>query len=300
MSQKPSNEKLIESVPHKTMGRAFSLHHTDVSHEGSSALYLHCHTELEFFYLCSGELYFYVEDCQYHLKQGDIILIPGGLIHYATRIENTPSKCSFDAMVFSSDFILEALPPYFKKYLTNTFLNLPSHVCHLHSDSKNSWELNAIHQISGIFSFRDAPLELCELQIRGLTFVAWQLLYNNFFSKLHEKEENISFHSSIDTCISIINDDYFSNHSLAELAKTAGLSEGHFCRTFKSVTGFTPFQYINRVRIMKACELLTRTNQSITDISTTCGFNNISYFNRIFKQIMKESPSIYRKNFLNS
>ena len=71
--------------------------------------------------------------------------------------------------------------------------------------------------------------------------------------------------------------------SLADLAAASGLSKGHFCRVFKDVTGFTPFGYLNRVRI--------------ADISARCGFNNISYFNRAFKQIMKKNPSEYRKNF---
>ena len=79
---------LTEQIKHETAGRPFSIHHTDVSPSAWSALYLHCHTELELFVLQEGELYVYIEDARIHMKSGDALFIPGGLTHYAVKVAN--------------------------------------------------------------------------------------------------------------------------------------------------------------------------------------------------------------------
>ena len=57
--------------------------------------------------------------------------------------------------------------------------------------------------------------------------------------------------------------------------------------------------HLNRLRIVKSCEMLLRTDKKITEIASLCGFNNISYFNRTFYKIMGISPSGYRGSLSN-
>lgn len=287
---------LAEKVVHRTSGRPFSMHHTDVLADVNSALYIHCHSELEFFYLTEGELSFYVEDSMYHLHAGDALLIPGGLIHYATRVNSDGARCSFDAFVFSSELIMDTLPAYCEHYLDPVICHSIAGVCHL--EPRTKWQKSVIDHMVEIFDYRSTEIEQCELIIRGALLSIWQLLYNHVYADLLARHES-PVSPLLTKCIDKINSDYMYDFSLSELASTVGLSEGHFCRVFKDITGFTPFHYINRVRITKACGMLTRTDKKIADISARCGFNNISYFNRTFKQIMKESPSTYRKNFHN-
>jgi AraC-like DNA-binding protein len=54
-------------------------------------------------------------------------------------------------------------------------------------------------------------------------------------------------------------------------------------------------QFVNEIRIVHACKLLTESQDSISNISYASGFNNFSHFNRQFKNITGESPSAYRK-----
>ena len=289
-----SQQALQESINHTTQGRPFSLHHTDVSSDFSTALYLHCHSELEFLVLQQGELYFFVEDEKFHMKAGEMILIPGGLLHHATRLENDKTPCSFDAFVFSTDTILDTIPIYCS-HMFSSFLH--HNPCYLNGE--RDWHHTVIRHIQSIFEFYNVPIQQCELLVRGNLMIAWQLLYNNWFI---EKEANTKLqplYPLIDICIKKIDTEYMNTFSLQELCSIAGLSDGHFCRVFKTITGFTPFHYINRVRVAKACEFLTETNKNITEIASLCGFNNISYFNRVFKQIIKESPSAFRRNLLN-
>ena len=85
------------------------------------------------------------------------------------------------------------------------------------------------------------------------------------------------------------------NITLEELAEYAHLSEGQFCRSFKELTGMTPFRYLIRYRILQSCNQLLLTDKKVTEIALSCGFNNISYYNRAFFKIMRMTPTEYRK-----
>lgn len=84
-----------------------------------------------------------------------------------------------------------------------------------------------------------------------------------------------------------------------EAASLACLNQAAFCRYFKRHTKKTFSQFVNHVRINHATSLLLKNEKSIIDICFECGFNNLSYFNRQFKQFTNKSPLNYRKNHLD-
>lgn len=88
-----------------------------------------------------------------------------------------------------------------------------------------------------------------------------------------------------------------SENSLSSetLAVDFCLSQRHFSRKVKSVTGVNTALYIRSLRIEKACVLLRDTDHPISDIFVECGFESANYFSRVFKQEMGMSPSEYRK-----
>lgn len=73
-----------------------------------------------------------------------------------------------------------------------------------------------------------------------------------------------------------------------------GRSHEHVCRTCKSVTGMTPSEYINQVRIAYAAQLLRGDEHTIDDIVAQCGFDNSSYFYRLFRRQFGTTPRQYR------
>lgn len=81
-----------------------------------------------------------------------------------------------------------------------------------------------------------------------------------------------------------------------ELAKRAGQSVSQFGRTFRKAFGTSPRQYILRVRIEKACRLLTETDDTIAMIGIECGFYDHAHFTRAFRSLMAISPTEYRKD----
>ena len=90
-----------------------------------------------------------------------------------------------------------------------------------------------------------------------------------------------------------------SNFSLEELSAISHFSKFHFTRIFKSMTGETPFELIQRIRLEKAASILIRSNESISTIAFKCGFNNLSVFSKYFKILFNQSATKYRKKFSN-
>jgi AraC-like DNA-binding protein len=83
--------------------------------------------------------------------------------------------------------------------------------------------------------------------------------------------------------------------TLKKIAAVANMTETSFCRYFKSRTLKHFTQFLNEIRIAYACRLLNNHNYTVTSACFESGFNNLSYFNRQFKNIMKISPQQYKK-----
>ena len=79
------------------------------------------------------------------------------------------------------------------------------------------------------------------------------------------------------------------------LAEMCYLSEGHFCRFFKAATGQSPLSYVNRYRVDRAALLLSRTDESITEVALATGFPDVNYFSRTFRRLRGCSPGEYRR-----
>jgi AraC-like DNA-binding protein/ligand-binding sensor protein len=82
--------------------------------------------------------------------------------------------------------------------------------------------------------------------------------------------------------------------SLAEVAKAVNTSTFYFCKLFKKATGLTFTDYLSRVRVEKAKNLLLNPNLRISEIAYEVGFQSLTHFNRIFRKLTGQSPSAYR------
>lgn len=83
----------------------------------------------------------------------------------------------------------------------------------------------------------------------------------------------------------------------SHLAKIANLSAGAFSRFFGSRMGKTVPEYVNELRIGRACNMLAEDKLNITDIGLDCGFRNLANFNRRFREIVGTTPRDYRRKF---
>jgi len=94
-----------------------------------------------------------------------------------------------------------------------------------------------------------------------------------------------------------INANYALDLSLAELAAVAGMSTFHFAREFKRAAGSTPHQYLMKLRIERAKELLAKSEMSLVDVGCQSGFSHQSHFSRLFRKLTGTTPQSYRLMF---
>ena len=96
--------------------------------------------------------------------------------------------------------------------------------------------------------------------------------------------------------IGYLNTHYHTGIIIDDLAHKVNMSRRNFFLIFKKTTGCTPIQYLIRLRIMHASELLQHTELSVTEIASKCGFSDSNYFCRRFRENTGLSPRQFRKN----
>ena len=82
--------------------------------------------------------------------------------------------------------------------------------------------------------------------------------------------------------------------SLGQVAKAVNTSTFYFCKMFKKATGLNFTNYVSRIRVEKAKNLLLNRNLRVSEIAYEVGFQSLTHFNRVFKKIMGQSPTEYR------
>ena len=92
-----------------------------------------------------------------------------------------------------------------------------------------------------------------------------------------------------------IMNNYQNTITLEEMANLVDLDKSSFCIFFKKMTGKTFFTYLTEYRIESSCQMITKTNLTIAEICFASGFNDVPYYNRVFKKIKNIKPTEYRK-----
>ena len=88
---------------------------------------------------------------------------------------------------------------------------------------------------------------------------------------------------------------YSDSFSMADLCARLGMSESSFSRYFRRATGNSYTDFVNRLRINRACQLLMETDRYITNVCYDVGFNNVANFNRRFLQLKGMTPKEFRR-----
>ena len=108
-------------------------------------------------------------------------------------------------------------------------------------------------------------------------------------------ETNDTEHEQINAIVDRIVGDVASPLSARELAAELGMSESRFSRFFRRATGNAYTDFVNRVRVNRACQLLMGSDRQVTHICYEVGFQNVANFNRRFREIKGMTPSEFRR-----
>ena len=98
--------------------------------------------------------------------------------------------------------------------------------------------------------------------------------------------------------IQYIHDHFSEQLTISQIAKSASISNSECIRCFHHVIGMTPIQYLKEYRLHRACQMLSSTNELISDIALQCGFHDFSYFTKTFRETRGITPGEYRRTLI--
>lgn len=142
----------------------------------------------------------------------------------------------------------------------------------------------------------DSPADDILLKSR-LNEVFYVLVKNGYVVKSDLHATYDADMEELNPALKYIADNFNHDIKIAKLAALTARSETSFMALFKKVLGVTAIEYITHLRINSACEMLRLTNRKIIDIAQSCGYCNLSNFNRIFKRKTGSTPREYRNQF---
>jgi len=261
---------------------------------------LHFHDEYEIVYIIKSTGTRFVGNSIEPYSEGDLVLLGSSVPHmYRSdpQYYNKDSTLRVHAITiqFAKGFFSHGINEYPElKSIKNLLTTSKRGVCFDKDDNQHIRK-----RIEKALSLKGLPLLLECIHILSLMSKSTRFTLLN-----QEDSESTSELIEADTrlikVLSFIKREYNRQLTLNEIAGVAGMNQSAFCRFFHVKTGKTCTNYINSLRINFACKLLLEKRLSITEICYECGFNNISNFNRQFKEVTKYSPTEYLKEFSRS
>lgn len=160
------------------------------------------------------------------------------------------------------------------------------------SDSNASVIEKKMLEIKDALNKKDDGYELQIISLIHEILLYIYRAYNNRNKKYKFKNVNIE---TTQEMIEYIRDNYDHEISLDDICEIGNVSRSQCSKLFKQYTDQSPINYLNLYRLEKSRELLRNSNLSISEIALSCGFNEQSYYNRLFLREYACTPLEYRK-----
>lgn len=248
---------------------------------------LHQHDEIQISYIQKGKGTLFLGDRISSFSENDIYVIGANVPHAFKSDKNTDeisvmltlffTKSSFGDVFFELDEFLEL-----KDFFSDSQLGLQ--ITSLTKEIQNEFlKLKTASRMERFIIL----LEILKLISLSKTSKLSSFVYRKNYSDTEGKKMRAIFDYTIENANTTI--------SLNDIANIANMTKNAFCKYFKKRTNKTYINFLTELRIENACKLLqSKKDLSIADIGFSCGFNNISNFNRKFKQVKKTTPLKYR------
>lgn len=250
----------------------------------------HVHPEYELILVIQGHGHRIVGDNISRLSAGDLVLVGPGLPHIwqDEPAPNGRASVYFLLIQFEDKFLRDGLLGLAAMEPLRRLLHQSKRGLHIvgKTQGKVTGLMNHMAELKGM----DRVLQFLQILITLAASEECEPIASPGFvadTSLYDQER-------MDRVFQFLNSQLSEAVRLAEAARIVHLSEGAFSRFFRLHTGKTFPEFVNELRVGRACNLLMENNLNITEVAYECGFTNISNFNRQFLRLKGLSPREFR------
>jgi len=284
------------------------IYYTDLSKMYMNHIRWHWHPEIEIIIVNYGDVLILTDDKQVKLHAGQGILLNQSVIHSVKPANDSDSNCTIYSVIFDPTFLFGNTDSTLTQKYLSPILNA-GHIRSVELYEGDSWQESILDTVNNIIAANVTKRFGYELLIKSYLCNLWSSFLqkyapqNTSVRKPPDKPYTVSLDESrVKSAILYIQEHYSDQITLDELSESIHLSKSECCRCFKRTLQTTPIEYLMKYRILQATLFLQQSApeaQSMSDLAFSVGFNNASYFNKVFKQYIGCTPSEYKRQLKN-
>ncbi|MNO39480.1 HTH-type transcriptional activator RhaS [compost metagenome] len=285
-----TDEQLRELATHGSKPFPIQFYLDDTDNFPNHNVNRHWHDELEFAVIQEGKADYQIGEESVRLRQGDGIFINSKIIHGYESGE----RAIVPNIVFSPKLISGDNQKVYQKFVQPV---LHSSISCLYLSGRIDWQSEILQSLQQIFRLLNSEEETRELDVQINIASIWRILYLHQESCI-ELPQTAGFQTTqerLRLMLEFIYENYTERIRLADIASAAKVSKSEALRCFKEGADTSPVDYLIQFRLNKARELLQTTENTVTEIAASVGFENIGYFGRMFKKAYSVTPKYLRK-----
>ena len=235
----------------------------------------------EFVLILEGYGSFTINSIKYDVKKGMLFYFYPGLIHSGMTEPRNPM--SFYAVHFHAAHVEYSGGAWLTSQ-TDEPLPIP-----FIQELKNSYLVqDLLKKVNSLWNEKGPGYEL-------ITRALFQEVLFHVINDTKRSSFNYSAYQKVEKVIQMICENPSKRYSLSELSISCGYTIPYFSKVFKEINGYTPIEYINKIKIDRAKELLIDEDILISEAASRLGFSDEFYFSRLFKKLEGISPTEYRQ-----
>ena len=278
-----------EQLRHGTTAFPYACYHDDLTRE---EVPWHWHPELEAAIVTEGSVRAVISGEQFDLNEGDGFFVNTGILHSCHAL--TPERCRLHSMCFHPRLVGGGTESAFhQKYVLPVTENKGFGGIALRRGV--DWQAEALDRLEEAWQACVREPAHYDLKVRHALSGAMAALSDHMAS-LHAglSPKSLRDGERIKAMLTFIMENYGEEINTAAIARSASISESECLRCFRSTIGTTPIKYLREYRIEQAAGQLAGGDAAIADIAARCGFWDISYFTKTFREMKGLTPKEYR------
>ena len=255
-------------------GRLPFIFRDDEMHAGEKD-FTHWHENIELLYFYEGDGVVTLDFRPKYTTAGDLVVVNSEKLHMVESA-HAASPVKYYCLIIDIEFCAEngipAADVFFKEHISG-------------DEELRGKFLRVVSAYAGKEEYKETAVRVAVLDLLLILARKYALPDSDEGERDEEHLENVK------EAVKYIKENYEKHISVTQVCRAAGLSDAYFSRIFKKVTGYTVVSYVNLVRCRNADKLLRSGRYKVKEVAAQCGFENMSYFTKTYRQIMGALPS---------